>query len=100
CHSDNGVASETSLEFPREGASDEQIALFGLSLVDYVDRDKPDESLLLLKPTKRIKHTGGERIKAGSDEEKSLRAWVTYLAGLSDQQVVQARKRIASSQRS
>src|SRR5262245_49466770 len=44
CHSDNGVASETALEFPRAEAPNSQITAFGLSLVDYVDRKKPDES--------------------------------------------------------
>src|SRR6476620_10275732 len=50
CHSDNGVASETSLEFPREGASEGQIAAFGLSLLDLVDEQHPERSLLLEKP--------------------------------------------------
>src|SRR5262245_26878779 len=63
CHSDNGVASETALEFPREGASQAQITLFGLTLLDLVDRDRPAQSLLFVKPTKRVKHTGGQRIK-------------------------------------
>src|SRR6478672_9862943 len=75
CHSDNGVASETQLEFPRPDAGPEQITAFGLGLMDLVDRKKPEQSLLLVKPTKRIKHTGGQRIKPGSDEEKVLLSW-------------------------
>src|SRR6476620_6981541 len=66
CHSDNGVASETSLEFPRADASEAQIAAFGLSLLDLIDRKHPDESPLIQKPTRRVKHTGGQRIKPGS----------------------------------
>src|SRR5262245_29150962 len=60
CHSDNGVASETELAFPSAEATPKQIAAFGLSLLDLVDRKNPDQSLLLVKPTKRIKHTGGQ----------------------------------------
>ena len=47
--------------------------------------------LLLVKPTKRVKHTGGQRIKPDSDEEKSLLTWINYLAGLSDAEVRLAR---------
>ena len=70
CHSDNGVASETRLAFPEPDAGRDQITAFGLSLMDLVDRRNPEQSLLLRKPTKRVKHTGGQRIKPGSDEEK------------------------------
>src|SRR5215471_21559615 len=38
CHSDNGVASETQLEFPRADAPPAEITAFGLSLLDLVDR--------------------------------------------------------------
>ena len=99
CHSDNGVASETRLEFPESDAGRDQITAFGLSLLDLVDRRDPEQSLLLRKPTKRAKHTGGQRIKPGSDEEAVLLSWINYLAGLSDEQVRQARERIARSDR-
>ena len=99
CHSDNGVASETRLEFPEPDAGQDQITAFGLSLIDLVDRRNPERSLLLRKPTKRVKHTGGQRIKPGSDEEKALLGWINYLAGLSDEQVRQAREQIARSER-
>lgn len=95
CHHDNGVASETRIEFPRPGAGRAQITAFGLSLLEVVDRKNPEASLLLQKPTNRVKHTGGVRIKPGSDEEKVLRTWVNYLAGLSDAQVQQAQAKIA-----
>ena len=49
CHSDNGVASETSLEFPRADATEAQITGFGLALRDLVDTRQPEESLLLQK---------------------------------------------------
>src|SRR5262245_47115221 len=34
CHHDNGVASETQLEFPRVDSSEAQITAFGLKLLD------------------------------------------------------------------
>ena len=51
-----------------------------MRLSAFIDRDHPDESLLFRKPTNRIAHTGGERIHPGSDEEKTLREWIAYLA--------------------
>jgi hypothetical protein len=95
CHSDDGVASETRLEFPEPGASRDRVATFGLSLIDLVDRRDPERSLLLRKPTKRVRHAGGRRIKPDSDEEKALLGWIDYLAGLSDDQVRQVHERIA-----
>jgi hypothetical protein len=99
CHSDNGVASETSLEFPRDGASEAQVAAFGLSLLDLVDEQHPERSLLVQKPTRQVKHTGGERIKPGSIEEEALLTWANYLAGLSTEQLQSARQRIAQAAR-
>ncbi len=98
CHNDNGVASDTELEFPSKDASREQVTAFGLSLMDLVDRDDPEQSLLFLMPTNREEHTGGERIKLGSDEEKVLLGWINYLARLSGEQVRQARQRIQRAQ--
>src|SRR5258708_26918084 len=82
CHNDSGVASATRLQFPQASATPEEISRFGLRLRALVDRAHPEESLLLRKPTNRIQHTGGERIKPGSAEEQALRAWVEYLASL------------------
>jgi hypothetical protein len=64
------------LHFPDAEAGPERIEAFGNSLVRLVDRDHPDESLLLKKPTMRISHTGGLRIKPGSAEEVVLKAWI------------------------
>jgi cytochrome c553 len=97
CHSDNGVASETRLEFPELDAGRDEIKLFGLSLSELIDRRQPQQSLLLRKPTKRMKHTGGQRLKPGSVEEAALVDWINYLAGLSDAQLRDARERIAGS---
>jgi hypothetical protein len=99
CHNDNGVAAETAIEFPGASASQEQITAFGLKLMAVVDREHPEQSLLLRKPTNREEHTGGERIKPGSAEEKLLRAWVDYLAGLSGDQVRDAKEKVARAER-
>src|SRR4051794_34192902 len=99
CHGDNGVASETRLAFPEPDVGRDRITAFGLGLIDLVDRADPERSLLLGKPTKRVKHAGGQRIKPGGDEEGALRAWIDYLAGLSDEQVRRARERIARFER-
>src|ERR1051326_8776822 len=69
CHYSDGVASATRLHFPADGASIQMIEEFGRSLVEVMDRAEPEKSLLLNKPTNRVRHSGGERIKRGSGEE-------------------------------
>jgi hypothetical protein len=97
CHATDGVASGTRIHFPDKGASQEQIAIFGLSLAPLVDRGNPANSLLLVKPTKRIAHTGGERIKPGSDEEKILSQWIQYLSSATDQSLAAERRRLGEA---
>src|SRR5687767_13534281 len=80
CHNTSGVASETRLAFPPDDADKTQLTGFGLSLIELIDRKNPGESLLLQKPTRRVKHTGGQRIKPGSEAEQLLVKWVNYLA--------------------
>src|ERR1051325_995118 len=53
CHNPDGVASATRLHFPEPDAAPEKVEAFGRSLVILIDRDKPDNSLLLNKPTDR-----------------------------------------------
>jgi hypothetical protein len=98
CHNSNGVASATRLHFPDAESSQDRIDAFGKSLVALVDRDHPEESLLLNKPTKRIAHTGGERIKPGSPEETVLRAWIDKLASLTSDEIAAALKSGEASQ--
>ncbi|HMX24921.1 MAG TPA: DUF1587 domain-containing protein, partial [Blastocatellia bacterium] len=93
CHNADGVASATHLIFPEADASAEQIEAFGRSLVELVNRNQPEESLLLKKPTNRTPHAGGERIKQGSSEETALKAWVQQLAKLSGDELARALKR-------
>ena len=83
CHNVEGVASATRLHFPVEDADIARVDAFGKSLVELVDRQNPANSLLLVKPTLRIPHTGGERIRKGSAEEAALKSWIGYLAKLS-----------------
>ena len=72
CHARDGVASATRLHFPEKEASAQRLAEFGLSLA-------PLKRLLLDKPTNRVKHTGGQLVRPGSDEEKILTQWVEFL---------------------
>src|SRR3954452_15139152 len=83
CHNADGVASATRLQFPDPGSPPEKIEAFGRSLVELINRDHPDSSLLLIKPTNRTSHGGGERIKAGSPDETILKAWIRQLGRLS-----------------
>ncbi len=94
CHNDNGVATETTLEFPSRSASREQIAAFGYVLGEYVNKTKIDESPLLTKPTAREEHTGGQRILQGSPEEQLLLQWIKHLSTLSKAEEERAQKLI------
>ena len=97
CHNDNGVASVTRVQFPREGASADEVVAFGSRLQSVVQAGQPDASALFLKPTNRVAHAGGERIKRGSDDEKILRAWVEHLAALPETTALQAQPRAGKS---
>ena len=92
CHNPEGVASATRLRFPDRDVPLARVEAFGRSLVDLVDRQNPDQSLLFLKPTARIAHTGGERIPKGSTEEAILKAWVENLAKLSGPDLAAAQR--------
>src|SRR5262245_55837456 len=92
CHNTDGVASATRLQFPDPGSASERIEAFGRSLVTLIDRDQPDASLLFKKPTNRVAHGGGERIKPGSPDEEVLRAWIASLTQLSGADLTQALK--------
>lgn len=83
CHSPDGVASPTRLHFPDPGAAPERVEAFGRSLVVFVDRNNPEASLLLTKPTNRLAHAGGERIKKDSPDEQAIRQWMERLTRLS-----------------
>ena len=90
CHTGEGVASATRLHFPEADAAPDKIAAFGNSLVNLIDKDHPETSLLLRKPTGAMPHAGGERIKRGSPEEVTLKAWVAQLSKLSGADLARA----------
>jgi hypothetical protein len=96
CHTRDGVASATRLHFPEMGTPASDLQLFGLSLDKLINRAAPANSALLGKPTNRIQHTGGERVKPGSEEEKLLAAWVNYLAATAPESLEQSRRRLIS----
>jgi len=97
CHTTSGVASGTRVHFPEADTSKDQIEMFGLSLAPLVNRTDVSHSLILQKPTQRIPHTGGERIKPGSDEEKILTQWVQYLASNSEQSLAALRTKLGET---
>lgn len=86
CHNDNGIASRSGLRFPDVEADRDRLIAFGLSLRKFIDANDPAKSRLVLKPTQRIDHTGGERIQPGSPNEETLLTWVNYLRTQSDQE--------------
>ncbi len=90
CHNSDGVAAGTRLLFPEGDTPPARIAAFGNSLVTLVDRLAPAKSLLLEKPTARVSHVGGERIKKDSPEEAALRAWVDHLTSLNGDDLARA----------
>jgi cytochrome c553 len=92
CHNQDGVASATRLQFPDAESQPEKIEAFGRSLVTLIDREHPDASLLLNKPTNRIPHAGGERIKPGSPDEVTLKTWIQRLTRLSGDELSRAMK--------
>src|SRR3954469_7680498 len=90
CHTSDGVASGTRLQFPEPGTPDNRVDAFGKSLVKLVDQKAPENSLLLRKPTARIAHAGGQRIKPGTPEEAALRAWIDRLSQLKGDDLARA----------
>ncbi len=96
CHTDEGVASGTRLHFPAGTASADEIDAFGLTLAALVNRDDPSSSLLLNKPTNRVRHVGGLKIEPGSPDEQAVRMWVQHLATVPDSAVAAARARLAT----
>jgi hypothetical protein len=95
CHSSAGVASATRLHFPDKDATPAQIRAFGLSLSALIDRADVSKSLLLAKPTNVIRHTGGLRIKPGSEEEALLTQWIRSLASVPEDALIAERTRLA-----
>jgi hypothetical protein len=79
CHTEGGLAASTRLRFPPENAAPAQIDAFGKRLSALLDRNAPERSLLIRKPTNREKHTGGQLIQPGGKEEAALLRWIREL---------------------
>jgi len=92
CHSAEGVASGTRLQFPELDATADRIEAFGKSLILLVNRSAVDDSLLLKKPTNRIAHAGGEKIAPGSKEEAAIRKWIARLMTLQGEELAKAQR--------
>jgi hypothetical protein len=90
CHIADGVASATRLQFPEPTAPPDRIEAFGRSLITLVDPKSPENSLLFRKPTARITHAGGPRIKPGTPEEVALRSWIERLAAMTGEERAKA----------
>ena len=91
CHNASGVASGSRLQAPEDSSSDRAIEAFSYALIRLVDRQKPLESALLLKPTNRVEHTGGALIAPGSEEEAVWIRWIQRLAETPDAEARAAR---------
>jgi hypothetical protein len=90
CHNFEGVGSATRLHFPDQDTPKARIEAFGKSLVELVDKENPDNSVLLLKPTNRTPHSGGERIGKGTPGEAALKLWISGLTKLSSRELAAA----------
>ncbi|MDX2054667.1 MAG: DUF1588 domain-containing protein [Polyangiaceae bacterium] len=77
CHRADGMASDTRLRFPSKNATAADFEALNEKFWELVDTEDPQASPLLVKPTKRVNHGGGEKIKQGSPEEQVLLSWLS-----------------------
>ncbi len=82
CHTAGGVAAETRLRVPSEKPSPAQLQTFEQSARRLVNVSQPARSLLRLKPTFRVAHTGGRLIEPDSPQDALLGDWIEQLAKL------------------
>lgn len=93
-----------------QGAGDFRLSLFGFDFQkdhaallgeasseneNRINLTAPERSLILLKPTRQIKHRGGEVIEKDSWEYNLLRRWIE--AGANGAQMLKPEKRASSS---
>ena len=87
CHNDNGVAGRTAFQFPEEDATAEQVAAFGLQMMDLIDRDSqgvvaPAASVVDSQTDTQPIQQYAARLVGRSDSpggrlpERRFRAWV------------------------
>lgn len=85
CH--GALAGKGGLKLSLRGYDPESdhFVLTRQALARRVDRQEPDRSLLLLKPTRRLPHGGGKRFEDDSDDYRLLHDWIrTGAHGLRD----------------
>ena len=81
CHTDNGIASATRLHFPQDDASSRaNRSLWPQPVAAYWIATGPRTRCSILKPTNRVKHTGGKLIPPGSPERDAAARLGTLLA--------------------
>lgn len=82
CHTAGGVAAETRLRVLSEKPSPAQLRAFEQGARRLVNLAQPERSLLLLKPTFRVAHTGGRLIEPDSPQDVLLGDWIEQLVKL------------------
>ena len=82
--------SPTRLQFPELNSPSDQVQAFGKSLVSLINPESIEKSPLLLKPTNRTAHAGGQRIKPGSPEEAALLSWIQQLKEMKGPELAKA----------
>jgi hypothetical protein len=90
CHTEGKPAAKTRLRVPAREASLEQLREFQQGASRLVNAAEPNRSLLVMKPTFRVSHTGGRLIEPESGQDHLLRRWAEQLAKL-----VPAKARVA-----
>jgi hypothetical protein len=88
CHNPDGVASGTRLKFPEHNAGKGEVEAFEQSLHSLFNRQRPEQSLLVTKPTSRVAHAGGKRIEPGSADETVLAGWIAEAVKTGPREIV------------
>lgn len=81
CHGNLNGKGGFRLSLRGENPAFDHLMMTRDTLGRRVDRPRPDQSLILLKPTGRVSHEGGLRFRVDSDEARSIREWVSAGAG-------------------
>src|SRR5438876_141632 len=81
CHGNQNGKNGFKLSLRGQDPDFDLAALTRGALGRRIDRDRPDESLMLAKATAATAHEGGKRFAAGSDEYRILRGWIAEGAG-------------------
>src|SRR5260370_14237362 len=76
CHGNQNGKNGFKLSLRGEDPVWDYSALTRDMLGRRINKDRPDESLILLKPTATIPHEGGRRFSVDSPEYRTLGAWI------------------------